>query len=57
MVRKRRGKAVRYRIKDVGRKGHHYLQIAVKRTKGKRGGRTVGKLITKKELRKRARKA
>lgn len=39
-------KYVRIRAKDVGRKGHHYIRIGVRRTKGPRGGRTerIGKL-------------
>lgn len=48
---------VRYRIKDVGRKGHHYLQVRAGRKKGKRGGYTKGTLVTKAELRKRIAKA
>jgi len=41
-----RRRFVRIRAKDVGRRGHHYIKIGVKRKKGKRGGRTViiGKL-------------
>ena len=37
---------MRVRVKDVGRKGHHYIKVGVRRKKGKRGGRTVriGKL-------------
>jgi len=50
-------KVIRYRIKDVGRPKHHYLLVHVLRGKGVRGGRTVGKLITREELRKRAAKA
>jgi hypothetical protein len=41
---------LRYRIKDIGRPKHHYLQIEVRKKIGKRGGRTVGKLITYSEL-------
>jgi len=39
-------KYVRIRAKDVGRKGHHYIKIGVRRTKGVRGGKTekIGKL-------------
>jgi len=50
-------KVLRYRIKDVGRPKHHYLLVHVLRGKGVRGGRTVGKLITEAELKKRAAKA
>ena len=37
---------IRVRAKDVGRKGHHYIKLGVRRTKGKRGGYTfkIGKL-------------
>lgn len=41
---------LRYRIKKIGRPKHHYLQIEVRKRKGKRGGRTIGKLITYSEL-------
>lgn len=34
------GKYVRIRAKDVGRKGSHYIKIGVRKTTGKRGGRT-----------------
>ena len=36
----------RIRAKDVGRPGHHYIKVGVKKTKGPRGGRTekIGKL-------------
>lgn len=36
----------RIRAKDVGRKGHHYIKLGVKKKKGKRGGHTerIGKL-------------
>lgn len=39
-------KYVRIRAKDVGRKGHHYIKVGVRKTKGARGGRTerIGKL-------------
>ena len=50
-------KVLRYRIKDVGRPKHHYLQIAVLKGKGVKGGRTVGKLISKEELDKKIKKA
>ncbi len=30
----------RIRAKDVGRPGHHYIKVGVKRTKGVRGGTT-----------------
>ena len=33
-------KYVRIRAKDVGRKGHHYIKIGVRRKAGKRGGHT-----------------
>lgn len=33
-------KYVRIRAKDVGRKGHHYIKIGVRRSRGPRGGRT-----------------
>ena len=57
-IAKRKGlKIIRYRIKDVGRKGYHYLQIAVVKQKGKRGGRTIATLITKRELEKRIKKS
>jgi hypothetical protein len=52
----RRGKPIRYRIMDVGRPQHHYLQISVYPTAGKQGGRTTGRLITKKEFKERTRK-
>lgn len=32
---------VRIRAKDVGRPGHHYIKIGVRKTRGPRGGRTV----------------
>lgn len=32
---------VRIRAVDVGRVGHHYLLIGIKKKKGKRGGRTA----------------
>ena len=37
---------IRVRAKDVGRRGHHYIKIGVRKTKGKRGGYTfkMGKL-------------
>ena len=37
---------IRVRAVDVGRKGHHYIKVGVRRTKGKRGGYTfkIGKL-------------
>lgn len=37
---------IRIRAKDVGRKGHHFIKIGVKRRPGPRGGRTqkIGKL-------------
>jgi len=50
-------KVLRYRIKDVGRPRHHYVQVYVLKGKGVRGGRTVGKLITEAELKKRVAKA
>ena len=34
------GKYERIRAKDVGRPGHHYIKLGVRRTKGPRGGRT-----------------
>ena len=39
-------KYVRVRAKDVGRPGHHYIKIGVKRKKGPRGGQTekIGRL-------------
>jgi hypothetical protein len=39
-------KVKRYGAKDVGRKGHHYIRIAVLTGKGRRGGTTIkiGKL-------------
>ena len=46
-------KTLRYRIKDVGRPGHHYVEIKVLSGKGPRGGTTVGTLITKAELQRR----
>lgn len=33
-------KYARIRAKDVGRKGHHYIKVGVKKSKGKHGGRT-----------------
>lgn len=41
----------RIRSVDVGRKGHHYIKIGVKKTKGKRGGTTeaIGGLRTYKK--------
>jgi len=30
----------RIRAKDVGRPGHHYIRVGVKKGKGPRGGRT-----------------
>jgi hypothetical protein len=51
-----RGKPIRYRIMDVGRPQHHYLQISIYPTKGKKGGRTTGRLITTKEFKARTRK-
>ncbi|MEM4973491.1 MAG: hypothetical protein QXR87_07300 [Candidatus Hadarchaeales archaeon] len=33
-------KYMRIRAVDVGRPGHHYILVGVKRTKGPRGGRT-----------------
>lgn len=40
------GKYTRIRSKDVGRKGHHYIKVGVRKTKGSRGGKTekIGKL-------------
>ena len=35
-----RKKYVRIRAKDVGRPGHHYIKVGVRRSKGRRGGRT-----------------
>jgi len=37
---------VRVRAKDVGRKGHHYIKVGVRKTRGKRGGLTekIGRL-------------
>lgn len=49
-------KVMRYRMKDVGRKGHHYLEIAVRTGVGPRGGKTTGKLVTKADLQKRVKK-
>jgi hypothetical protein len=42
------GKYKRIRAKDVGRKGHHFIKVGVRKTKGKRGGTTerLGKLQT-----------
>lgn len=57
IARRKKLKIIRYRIKDVGRKGYHYLQIAVVKQKGKKGGRTIATLITKKELERRIEKA
>jgi hypothetical protein len=39
---------IRVRAVDVGRKGHHYIKIGVRMSKGRRGGRTfkIGKLRT-----------
>ena len=34
-------KFVRIRAKDVGRPGHHYIKIGVRKKKGPRGGKTV----------------
>jgi len=48
MTKKRKVKATR--VIDVGRKGHHYLQVDILTGKGPRGGKTSAKLITKKEL-------
>lgn len=33
-------KYVRIRAKDVGRAGHHYIKVGVRRTLGPRGGKT-----------------
>lgn len=30
----------RIRAKDVGRPGHHYIKVGVRKGKGKRGGKT-----------------
>ena len=49
----KRRKVLRYRVIDVGRTGHHYLLIAVKKGKGKRGGRTEAELVRYKKHRKR----
>jgi len=57
LAKKLKRKIIRYRIKDVGRKGHHYLQIGVTKRKGKRKGRTIATLITKRELQRRIKKA
>ena len=37
---------LRIRAVDVGRKGHHYIKIGIRKSSGKRGGKTVriGKL-------------
>jgi|GEM_PF-2533870 hypothetical protein len=37
---------VRIRAKDVGRPGHHYIKVGVRRSRGVRGGRTerIGRL-------------
>ena len=53
----RKQKVLRYRTKDVGRPGHHYVTIAVLKGKGVRGGRTVGRLVTKAQLKSRVNKA
>ena len=44
----------RVRMVDVGRKGHHYLEVDVLTGVGPRGGKTVAHLVTKKALQKRA---
>ena len=46
-------KVIRYRVKDVGRKGHHYLLIKVHKGKGKRGGTTKDELVEYKKSHKR----
>lgn len=46
-------RVLRYRMKDVGRPGHHYLEIKVLKGEGPRGGRTEAKLITHADLSKR----
>lgn len=33
-------KYIRIRAKDVGRPGHHYILVGIKKKKGPRGGRT-----------------
>jgi len=50
-----RGKYIRYRMVDVGRKGHHYIKVGIRRTKGKLGGyseRVGGLKIYKNQLKK-----
>lgn len=39
-------KYIRIRAKDVGRPGHHYILVGVRRKKGPKGGRTekIGRL-------------
>lgn len=34
------GKYLRIRAKDVGRPGHHYILVGIRKKKGPRGGRT-----------------
>jgi len=53
MTYKIKRKVVRHRVVDVGRKGHHYLLVAVKTGKGKRGGKTEARLVEYKKHRKR----
>lgn len=48
------GKPIRYRMIDVGRPGHHYLQISVSKQAGPMGGHTTGKLIGATEMKNRA---
>ena len=54
-------KPIKYRVKDVGRKGHHYLEVAVLEPRGKgkgvRGGSTVGKLVSRRTIVKNVNKA
>lgn len=47
-------KYIRIRVKDVGRMGHHYIKIGVKKIRGKKGGRTerIGSLKTYKKMKK-----
>jgi hypothetical protein len=44
----------RVRMVDVGRPKHHYLEVDVLTGKGKRGGKTVGHIVSLLELQKRA---
>ena len=47
-------KPIRYRMVDVGRPGHHYLEVAVYKQAGPKGGHTKGHLITAAEMKARA---